>query len=339
MKAIIRWINDALAVKDIGPAMTHYRIMANTICATNGFITASHPWPYDQEFLVSGVEFEKILARMEGQKDDPVMTVIGNDKINIRSGRFHGTIYTLPIDSWNYPGVDGADWLLLPDTLVQVLKTLRAFISDNPAQAWAGCVALENNNCYATNNIAVAGCECPVGNIEALLPSFAIDFIMKRLDGLQSWAWTDSYVAFRWDDGAWMRSQLVIGKFPERAAALVREAYDSHPTQVITDEFRAAFADVAELAEDTIRIYANRIESKFKKSVIEAEVSCEVPDNGNNGGVDVCSIWGARFLLPVIAQATCWSPGLWGTKDNNGRLVPTPFKGPNCAGVVQGRRE
>lgn len=325
MKAIIRWINEALAVKDnMGPAMTHYRIANNTICATNGHLTASHPWPGDAEFLVSGAEFEKILARMEN--DEPTFTISGENKMTIRSGRFHGTIYTLPIDSWNYPGVDGANWLPLPDVLIDVLKTLRTFISDNPAQAWAGCVALEHGNCYATNNIALAGCACPVGDVEALLPAIAIDFILKRLDGLIEWAWTDSYVAFRWEDGAWMRSQLVIGKFPERAAELVRSAYDGEPTQEITPEFRAAFNDVAALAEDTIWIYGDRIVSKFKKSVIEAEVESEAPETNGE-----CSIWGAQFLIPVIEQATHWSPSLW--------PKPVPFKGPNCAGFVVGIKE
>lgn len=322
MKAIIKWINDALAIKDIGPAMTHYRIQNNEICATNGRFTAAHPWPYPEEFLVSGIEFEKILDRMP---EDPTLKIIDTDKVLIRSGRFHGTIYTLPIETWTYPGVDDAKWIPIPDTLIDVLKTLRAFISDNPAQQWAGCVALEDNNCYATNNIAVAGCACPVGNIKALLPSFTIDFIMKRLENLKDWAWTDNYVAFRWTTGAWMRSQLVIGQFPERAAALVREAYDSYPSQVITPQFRDAFADVAELAEDTIKIYADRIESKFKKSVIEADVPCETPEGSE------FSIWGARFLIPVIAQATLWSPSLW--------PKPAPFRGPHVAGFVVGRKE
>lgn len=324
MKSTLRWISDALAVKEIGPAMTHYAIINGTIQATTGLITAAHPWPYtDEEFLVSGVEFERILARMEG--DEPTLKVLSEDQIRVRSGRFHGTIYTLPVKDWMYPGVDGAHWLPLPEGLIAVLQTLRAFISDNPAQAWAGCVALEHGNAYSTNNIAVAGLACPVGDIEALLPSTAIDFIMKRLDDLESWAWTDSYVAFRWSTGAWMRAQLVIGKFPEKAALLVREAYDSKPSQKITEEFRTAFNDVAELAEDTVKIYANRIESKFKRSVIEATVKCEVPEGKEY------SIWGARFLLPVIAQASRWSPSTW--------PKPTPFKGPHCAGFVIGRRE
>lgn len=321
MKAIIKWINEALAVKEIGPAMTHYRMQNNTICATNGNITASHPWPYEGEFLVSGAEFEKILGRME---DEPTLAY-ADGKVTIKQGRFRGTIHTLPLTDWNYPDVSNAVWQSIPPTLLPVLKSLRAFIADNPAQAWAGCVALEHDNCYATNNIALAGMACPgLGAVEAMLPSWAVDFVLKRTEGLESWAWTDNYVAFRWSNGAWMRSQLVIGKFPERAAALVRESYDETPSQEITDKFRAAFKDVADLAEDTIQIYADRLESRYKKSVLEADVVCEVPEASE------CSVWGAKFLIPVISQATHWNPKAWPDKAS--------FKGPNVSGFVVGRK-
>jgi hypothetical protein len=182
-----------------------------------------------------------------------------------------------------------------------------------------------------------------VGGVQALLPSYAVDFLLRRVDGLESWAWSENYVAFKWASGAWVRSQLVIGRFPERAASLVREAYDAQPSQEITDDFRAAFADVAGLAEDTIRIFSNRMESKFKKSMVMAPCECEVPPaqeitvidsrgqqvkQAQGGGV---SIWGAAILAPVIAQATHWQPSAW--------PKPAPFRGDNVAGFVVGRKE
>jgi hypothetical protein len=328
MKHIIKWVSEARPDKDIGPAMTHYLVSGGQIRATNGQLTASYPWPDDSEFLVSGAEFEKVLARMEG--DEPTVTAL-SDAVKVQSGRFHATIGTLPTKDWAYPGVEGAEWRDIPDNFLAVLKSLRAFIADNPAQAWAGCVALDNGNCYATNNIALAGCACDVGDVQALLPAYAIDFLMRRQEGLESWAWSENYVAFKWSSGAWVRSQLVIGKFPERAAAMVREAYDVEPTQEITDEFREAFADVAGLAEDTIRIYSDRMESKFKRSVVVAPCDCEVPTVAESkDAVDPVSIWGAGFLAPVISQATHWQPSYW--------PKPAPFRGDNVAGFIVGRK-
>lgn len=321
--ATIRWVSEALAAKDIGPAMTHYRVGGGTIRASNGRLTAAYPWPDDAEFLVSGVEFEKVLARMEG--DEPTIAYDAEaQNVLVRSGRFSATIGTLPAADWAYPGVEDAEWRATPEGLLAILRSLRAFVPDNPAQAWQGCVALESGNLYATNNIALAGMSCDVGDVQALLPSYAIDFLLRREEGLEEWAWTDNYVAFRWSSGAWVRSQLVIGRFPERAASLVREAYESQPTQEITNDFREAFSHVSALAEDTIRIYGDRMEAKFKKSVVVAPCECEVPGDAD------ASIWGAAYLAPVVSQATRWSPGLW--------PKPAPFRGDSVAGFIVGRK-
>lgn len=323
MREIIKWVSEARPDKDIGPAMTFYVVQGGEIRATNGKITASYPWPSDDAFLVSGAEFEKVLSRMEGEEPSVTLAMDGRS-VEVASGKFSAVIETMEVDAWRYPGVEDAEWLDIPDGFLDALRSLRAFIADNPPQAWAGCVALEDGNMYATNNVALAGCACDVGGVQALLPSYAIDFVMRRQEGLESWAWTDNYVAFRWASGAWVRSQLVVGKFPERAAELVRDAYALEPTQEITEEFREAFGHVAGLAEDTIKVYADRMESKFKRSVVTAACECEVPD-----GEDA-SIWGAQFLAPVIAQATHWQPSTW--------PKPAAFRGDSVAGFVAGRK-
>lgn len=339
VRATIRWVAEARPDKDIGPAMTHYLVKGGEIRATNGKLTASYPWSDPgAAFLVSGAEFERVIARM-GDEEVAVTQSLDGTHVVVESRSFSATIDTLPVDAWAYPGVEDAVWSEIPENFLDVLKSLRAFVPDNPAQAWGGCVAIESGNMYATNNIAVAGMSCDVGDVQALLPSYAIDFVLRRTQDLESWAHTDSYVAFRWRGGEWVRSQLVIGRFPERAAELVRSAYASEPTQEITDEFREAFGHVAGLAEDTIRIYADRMESKFKKSVVVAACSCEVPpateqwDNNEQRNVPTgggVSVWGAAFLAPVIAQATRWSPSMW--------PKPVPFRGESVAGFVVGRK-
>lgn len=321
MKTTLAWLNAALAAKDIGAAMTHYRIDGGSISATDGNITASYPWRFDtDDFLVPGVEFEKILKRMAGE---PSISV-GKNTIKIRCGRLSGTIQTLPLTDWGAPGVDDADWKKIPDGLIDLLKALRPFTSDDPSRAATQCIALENGYAYATNNVAIAGGKCPeLGTIMALLPIWAVDFLLGREELLTEWSWNNKYVAFRWSNGAWMRSQLVIGQFPEKAADLVRQAFDKNPTQPVTDEFREAFKEVASLAEDTILIYADRVESKFGKAEISGGAMCEAPEGG-------CSMWGARFLMPALMAADSWSPSIW--------PFPAPWKGKLISGWVVGRK-
>src|SRR6185503_15963793 len=221
MKQALKWIADAISQRDIVSGKSFYKVSRNEIKATDGQLIAAHPWPSNVDFVVPGEEFEAVFKRM---KEEP--TIKATDKgINIRCGLFHGTIATLPLDKWAYPGVEGADWQVIPENLLPLLKDLRPFISDNAMQKWATCIALENDWVYATNNVAIAGAPCKgLGSVMALLPMWAVDFILSRTDGLSHWAWTGNYVAFLWENGAWMRASLVIGQFPERAAALVRDA-------------------------------------------------------------------------------------------------------------------
>lgn len=324
MKTSLKWLNEALSSKDLVTGMTHYRVQAGTIRATDGRITASHPWPSTkEEFLVPGQEFEKVLGRMPDNQSPTI--AVGEDNIKVKSGRFSGTIRTMPLTEWNYPGVDDAKWAKVPTGLLDLLEALRPFISDNAVQQWALCVALENGWAYATNNVAIAGAPCAgLKGISALLPVWAVDFVLGRRHDLLEWAWTENYVAFRWKNKAWMRSQLIVGKFHERAAQLVQAAFKEKPSQKISPEFRAAFERVAELAEDTVTVYADRVVSNFGKAIIEDGIKCQVPKEIGH------SLWGAKFLLPALTAADAWSPGVW--------PEPAPFKGPIVSGYVVGRR-
>jgi len=320
MREALKWIKGAISSRDLVADKTFYKLTESEIRATNGRLTAGYPCETGCDFLVPGEEFERVLDRLG---EDITLKPFENG-IRLRSGYFSGTIKTLPLENWSYPGIDDAVWQPLPLGFVEALQVLRPFISDNAMQAWATCVALEKGWAYATNNIALAGTPLPGADMMALLPVWAVDFVLSRATGLKCWAWSENYVAFQWENGAWMRSVLVVGQFPERAAALVRDALVQRTSTIITPEFRKAFVEVAALAEDTIMLYADRIVSKFKAAEIVANIDCTVPPEAE------CSIWGAEFLVPAIKAADSWWPDLW--------PKPAPFIGKVVCGYVVGRR-
>ncbi len=237
MKTVIAWLNSALATKDIGAGMTHYRVKGGNISATNGQITASHPWTFGKdEFLVPGMEFEKLLDRMA---DTPTLSVNNEGELIMKSGRF----------------------------------------------------------------------------------------VLDRADELKDWSWNENHVAFRWGTKAWMRSQLILGQFPEKAATMVRDSAKAKTTQKIDDAFRAAIVRVGELAEGgPVSIYANKVEARMPKALVEdATIKCEIPKDAK------CSIFGGKYLLPVIAVADSWSPSMW--------PAPVPFRGKVISGYIAGIRQ
>jgi hypothetical protein len=326
MRESIRWLNDALAVKGIAREMQYYRVEDDEIRATDGRITAGCPWPYGGSFLIPGRELERVLSRLTG---DVSLKANEDGNVVLKSGKFRGTIRTLPLERWQYPGVDTEAWETIPPDLLGLVSDLRPFVSENATQHWAMGVALDNGWAYATNNICLAGGKCKgLGKINVILPVWAIDFISARQEGLIEWAWTENFVAFKWANGSWMRSNLIDGSFPEKASELIRAAVKEKTPQEITPEFKAAFTRISELAEDTVAVYADRIEAGFGEASVEEEVECEAPPSHVKDS-EGRSLWGARFVLPVMAVASHWAPATW--------PKPTPFKGPKIAGYVVGR--
>jgi len=321
MKDEVNWITDALSSKNLAREMTHYRIQDREIRATDGRLTAGHPFDYtDEAFLVPGAEFEKLIKRLPGT----VTIQKGEDKVTLRAGRSTGTIKTLPIEEWDYPGIDDDGWEDAPEGLISALKDLRPFVSDNATHAWALGVALYHGYAYATNNVALAGVRCDaLGEINAILPVWAVEFIIDRAEGLVDWAWTDTYVAFRWENGAWMRAQLIDAVFPEQAVKMILSAQQSTPSQPITNEFREAYKRAAELCPGAIVVTSNAISGEFG----EARYTEGAEQETLVGRLEP-TIWSTKHLTPVIDVATSWEPNAWPRSN---------FKGERIFGLLAGR--
>jgi len=317
MKIETDWLGDALSNKDVQKSMTHYRVKDHFIQATNGRIIAGHPCDIDGEFLVPGVELERILKRLP---DDPKID-INNGKVTLRSGRFHGSLQTLDLGEWLFEEVNNAPWQPIPN-LLPIFKDLRPFISENAVHRWAMGIAITDGWALASNNIALAGAKSDTAAVAAIIPSWVIDFIMQRRDGIQQWAVTDHYMAFRWASGAWMRSTLIDDKFPERAAEMIKQV--TTPTQPVSEEYRDAVLRVASLSEEGISIYKDRVTGRTAKTELIEELSSEVPKDNEY------SRWGEQFIEPVMAVATAWQPSNW--------PQPASFVGERVRGVISGRR-
>ncbi len=318
MKNAVAWLNDALATKEIAREMTHYRMGEGFIRATNGRLSAGHPWESEGEYLVPGPELNKVLNRMP---DEPELTV-EEDCIKLRCGRFSGTIQTLKVEEAYFPEHPD-EWSDVPDGLLPMLRDLRPFVSDNASQPWALCVALRDGWMYATTNVTVAGAPAPwtVG-MDALIPAYAVDFLLAREVGIESWAWGPGYVAFRWEDGSWMHALLMDGSFPAKIAELVQEAWDADDLYQITAEFRAAYKRVAGMVDGGVYLTGDIISGSYKRAAVEEEIDAPWT-------IDNKSIWTPLYLDDVIANAVSWDPTCWPS--------PAPFHGKNIAGLVIGR--
>ena len=320
MRNEIEWLEDALATKDSTPAMTYYMVKDRMMLATNGRMVAGFPCDVDGEFLVPGEELSKILRRLP---DEPTFKVNG-DRLTLRSGRFSGTLHLLPAEQWRFPVMEEVKWEKFPPTILPIFKDLRPFISESAVHRWSLGVAIDDGWCFGTNNFALAGAPFPVGvGMKALIPTWVVDFILGRTEGLEQWATTEHFMAFKWRNGAWMRSTLIDVEFPAQARTMIQNA--PFGTQTVSQDYRKAVTRIADLSdtETAIQIFADRVEGKTARSAVSEKLTSEIPEGSP------FSMWGVKFIGPVIAAAKSWSPALW--------PAPVPFTGERIRGYILGR--
>lgn len=317
MKEAVRKIRAALSKQAIVPNLMYYLVKDGYITANNGRMTAAAPFPCSLTFLVPGDEFETLLNRL----DDNIVLTLTDSRVTLTSGRMRGSIQILSEDTVFYPLPDPKLYTSPPEKFLPALRTVRPFISDNATREWALCAALQEDRILATNNVSLVRAECPgLPHGETLLPCWAVDFLLASSAELTGMQLHPNAACFRWDDGTWMRTQLIDGGFPTQVDDLLSKITQQPKTE-ITEEWRAAYTKLVGLCEDKISLFADKMTGQRGMTEVEYAIDTPTPD----GGV---SNWNL-YLTPVIEAATHWDPTMW--------PQPAPFIGPGFCGLICGR--
>lgn len=316
MKDAIDRIKSVLATKDFGTRLNHYLFEPGWILASDGRMVAAAPIGQDLSCLVPGPELEAIVGRFA----DDVVLSFANDKLHIRSGRLHGSIATLPVDQVTFYRPT-REWLCPPESLITALRRARPFIAETAVQPWALCACLHDNAVVATNNMSIIKTDCAdlVPERQVLLPSWAVDFILKHAEPLTGVMWDDNYAAFRWESGLWFRTQLIAGQFPPQIANIL--AHPERATTLIEKDWRIEYDHVAALSENIVSIAPTEIIGGKGQAQVRAEIDSPLSST---------VLFNPKFLSPVLALADYWAPEIYPS--------PVPFRGDGFSGVVMGRK-
>ena len=327
MREALDKVSGAVATKTIVPALTHYLVRDGLIHASNGHITAAAPFPCADTFAVVARNFEDVLRRLP----DPVKLTLDDPKwIQLTARRCRGRVARNATIEGGFLGPTGEE-IAAPANLVDKMRVMRPFISDNASQPFATCLCLNGSHMYATNNVALVVTDDAglPDKFYAMVNCFAVDYILSRKEKLTHLQHDAGSISFFWSDGSWMRSQLLDIKFPA-IEAIVDTAAD--PDFELTDEWKAAFDTAAAVAESCVRIYADRIvggsgaiadSPNTNNAEVEVECTSPVPEDRDH------TAWHPKFLAPVIAAANYWKPEVF--------PKPAPFAGDEVYGVILGR--
>lgn len=323
----VKWITDAIASQDLGlQGLNCYLIRNGNIHANDGRMTVGTPFPFEgPDVLVPAEQFEKILVN---KPEGNFSWEREEDRLVLKRGRFKGRIKTMPIDSWVMPTDLPLGLTPIPDGFIEGLRALLPFISENATKPWATCVGVIGDYLYASNNIAVARVLCPtyLEAEEFLLPRWVVEFIVKREEGLTAWLADENRVTFLWEDGSWMRSQLIMDKYPP-VQTILDKYFQGDVDVEITPEWRKVIRRIAKIADDpVIRLRPEECAgSTGEVLAVEDEGGAPVPEGLTE------TVWDLRYLEPVIAVATHWNPRTYPS--------PAPWRGGNIEGIIAGRRD
>lgn len=208
----LKFVQGAVAKRDLMPAMTHFRIEGGFVRSYNGVLALCSPIDCNIDCIPKADKLVKAIGRC---KDVMTMTLCPNGKLEISSGPFHVFIDCIEGETHHVEPAgtrvdfDGA-------ALLKALKVVYPFIGDDASRPWTNGVLLRGQSAFATNNVCLI--EYWVGAIfphVINIPEVAITE-MLRIDEAPTFAQMDTNsVTFHYSDGRWIRTQLLETTWPE----------------------------------------------------------------------------------------------------------------------------
>lgn len=218
----LKFVQGAVAKKDLVAAMTHFRIKDGNVRAYNGVLALNSPIPLD----IDCVPRAEMMVKAIGQcKEAVTLGLTDTWRLRIQSGPFKAFIDCLEEEagitiepSGDRADVDGA-------ALLAAVKALEPFIGNDAARPWANGILLRDKSAFATNNVVLCeywlGVETPhVVNI----PAVAVREMIRVGEPPEYLQIDEHSVTFHYADGRWIRTQLLDTTWPDISKILNTES-------------------------------------------------------------------------------------------------------------------
>ena len=144
------------------------------------------------------------------------MNMTPKGRLSIRSGGFKAFLDCLEVDN-AYDAQPQGDEMACPATFLPMLTKLLPFIGEDASRPWAMGLLLHGGLLMATNNVVVV--QCWAGGVLAQLPTiiiprYAVAELVRIGQHPKSLQTDGSSLTINFDDGRWMRTQLVDPQWP-----------------------------------------------------------------------------------------------------------------------------
>lgn len=245
----LKFVQGAVAKKDIITALTHFDITNGVIRAYNGIIALSSPIAFNIDCKPKAIPLVKAISKCE---ETVSMSMTPGGKLRIVSGPFRALIECSDEPS-SLATPEGEPVAINGPALLQAFKSLTPFIGNDASRPWSNGVLLKGSSAFATNNVTL--CEYWVGTQfrrSANIPSACIAEICRINEPPVYALMSENSMTFYYDEHRWIKSQLyAVDDWPD----LDRVLNVPHNAVPINEEIFTASEVIKDFTDKLGRLY------------------------------------------------------------------------------------
>lgn len=233
----LKFVSGAVSNSAVVTEMNHFAIENGHIRATNGIISMGCP----VDFPVACAPNAPILRKALEQCDEVLsMSMAAGERLRIKSGKFRAFVPCADLSTLPHPKPTGMPVEYNGELLRDAFEKLQPFVSKDSLRPWATGVLLRGHSAFATNNACLA--ECWVGveaPVPVNIPLLAIKEVLRIKDAPTRVMMDDYSITFMYDDGRWIKSQLLETEWPNVYSILDKPSNPSPIPPGLFDAVRA----------------------------------------------------------------------------------------------------
>lgn len=244
----LKFVQGAVAKKDLMPAMTHFRIEKGFVRSYNGVLALCSPIALDFDCIPKAEPMVKAIAQCN---EPPLLQMTANGRLRIQSGPFKVFIDCVEGDT---PHVEPAGEVVNFDgaALLKALELLITFTGDDASRPWTNGILLKDQSAFATNNVVLIeywlGVPIP---FTVNIPRQAVREILRIGTPPTHGQIDANSLTLHYEGGRWLRTQLLDAGWPD----LGRILNAPHNATPVDPQLFEALERLKDFADDAGRVY------------------------------------------------------------------------------------
>lgn len=246
----LKFVKGSVAKKDPVPALTHFSIKSGVIRGYNGLICMAAPIPLALDCQPKAIPFTKAIEICEGLDSTPAFSMTAGGKLTVKSGSFKVHIECIMDE---FPPIEPeGERIPVQPGLLDALRALAPMIAEDASRPWARGILLRDGSAFATNNVVIGeywiGYKMP---FDMNVPEECIKEVLRVKQEPCAISATARSITFHYEDGRWIKSQLLTTDWPSIAPVLNKP---SNPAPLPPDFFNI-LGRIAPYADQSRRVF------------------------------------------------------------------------------------